>query len=125
MNQPLIINKKIWTSKFFYPSPQFFSQKLNARSLHKSFRVAGVGHRFSGLYNFILLSKLKALKSNLKVWNHEVFDNVTIKKGSFKKGGIWDAKKREAILDPEKVEARSVAREDYYQWALLEQASWR
>ena len=80
MCQLLMTNKKIWSSKFFYPSPQFFSQKLNARSLHKSFRAAGVGHRFSGLYSFILVFKLKALKANLKVWNHEVFDNVTIRR---------------------------------------------
>ena len=39
--------------------------------------------------------------------------------------GFGDAKEREAIVDPEKVEARRIAREEYHQWALLGQTSWR
>lgn len=37
-------------------------------------------YNFSGSYNFVLASKLKVLKSDLKVWNKEVFGNVSISK---------------------------------------------
>ncbi|RVW38403.1 hypothetical protein CK203_090295 [Vitis vinifera] len=46
------------------------------------------------------------------------------KEAALKKVGFGDAKEREAILDPEKVEARRIAREEYHQWALLGQTSW-
>jgi hypothetical protein len=33
-------------------------------------------YNFQGSPSFILASKLKALKVDLKIWNEEVFDNV-------------------------------------------------
>ena len=38
----------------------------------------GMGYNFRGSYSFILAMKLKALKSYLKIWNKEVFRNVSI-----------------------------------------------
>jgi len=38
---------------------------------------------FSRLSNFILASKLKALKSDLRRWNEEIFGNVGRKKKLF------------------------------------------
>ena len=37
-------------------------------------------YNFSGSYNHILACKLKALKQDLKVWNREVFGNVSLNK---------------------------------------------
>ena len=37
-------------------------------------------YNFSGSYNHILDSKLKALKQDLKVWNREVIGNVSLNK---------------------------------------------
>ena len=34
------------------------------------------GFNFSGSYSFILTEKLKALKTNLKIWNKDVFRKV-------------------------------------------------
>lgn len=71
------------------------------------------GLKFSGSYSFILPSKLKALKADLKVWHHEVFDNISFKKeAALIKVGFWNAKQREEMLNMEEVEASRVAREE-------------
>ena len=53
-------------------------------------------YNFSGSYNHILACKLKALKQDLKVWNREVFGNVSLNKNAaLSQIGFWDAKERE------------------------------
>ena len=39
-----------------------------------------MGYNFKGSCSFILASKLKVLKSNLKVWDREILGNVLVKK---------------------------------------------
>ena len=39
-----------------------------------------MGYEFCGSYNFMMASKLKVLKANLKVQNHELFNNVLFRK---------------------------------------------
>ena len=39
-----------------------------------------MGFQFRGSFNFTLPEKLKALKACLKIWNREVFGNVTARK---------------------------------------------
>nr|CAN81036.1 hypothetical protein VITISV_011009 [Vitis vinifera] len=39
-----------------------------------------LGFSFSGSFSFILAEKLKALKTNLKSWNKELFSNVSVRK---------------------------------------------
>ena len=38
------------------------------------------GFNFNGTYSFILTEKLKALKTNLKIWNKDVFGKVGVNK---------------------------------------------
>ena len=54
-----------------------------------------MGYQISGSCSFVLVFKLKALESNLKVWNKEVFSNIAIRKEiAFNQVGFWDAKER-------------------------------
>jgi hypothetical protein len=49
-----------------------------------------VSFRFQGFPSFILASKLKALKTNLKIWNEQVFGNVEfLKKALLEELGIF------------------------------------
>ena len=38
------------------------------------------GFNFNGTYSLILTKKLKALKTNLKIWNKDVFGKVGVNK---------------------------------------------
>ena len=81
---------------------------------------------FSGFYSFILASKLKALKGILKVWNIEVFGRVDQKKKeALSRISFWDEVEKEKVLSLEEVEKREKAREDFKEWADLEEVSWR
>jgi uncharacterized protein YydD (DUF2326 family) len=48
-----------------------------------------LSYNFSGLPSYILASKLRALKADLKKWNEEVFGDVGKKKEELLEG-IWD-----------------------------------
>jgi hypothetical protein len=45
-----------------------------------------LSYEFSGLPSFILANKLKALKTDLKKWNEEVFGDIGKKKKELLKG---------------------------------------
>ena len=83
-------------------------------------------YNFSGSYSHILACKLKALKQDLKVWNIEVFGNVSLNKNiALSQIGFWDAKERDCGLSLEDCEARRRAVEEFSKWAVLEEISWR
>lgn len=73
-----------------------------------------MGYHFHGLCSLILASKLKALKSILKVGNREGFDNVSVEKEmAFNQMEFCDSKKIVSILSQEEVVPIRVAREEY------------
>ena len=81
---------------------------------------------FSGSYSFILASKLKALKGILKVWNIEVFGRVDKKKkDALNRISFWDDMEKEKVLSLEESEQREKAREEFKEWADLEEVSGR
>nr|CAN72765.1 hypothetical protein VITISV_037010 [Vitis vinifera] len=83
-------------------------------------------YNFSGSYSHILACKLKALKQDLKVWNREVFGNVSLNKNTaLSQIGYWDAKERDCGISLEDSEARRRAMEEFSKWAVLEEISWR
>ena len=83
-------------------------------------------YNFSGSYSHILAYKLKALNHDLKVWNREVFGNVSLNKNiALSQIGFWDAKERDCGLSLEDSEARRRAVEEFSKWAVLEEISWR
>ena len=54
-------------------------------------------YNFRGSCSYILASKLKALKRDLKVWNREVIGNVSlIKNTALSRIGFWDTKERDS-----------------------------
>ncbi|RVW83895.1 hypothetical protein CK203_042030 [Vitis vinifera] len=55
-----------------------------------------MGFQFRGSFSFTLSEKLKALKACLKIWNREVFGNVTARKESaLKQMMSWDSIERD------------------------------
>ena len=84
------------------------------------------GYQFSGSSSFILASKLKAFKEDIKLWNKGVFGNGAVRKAcALDQINFLDAKEREGRLSTEDMDARSLAVEDYSYWAVLEETSWR
>ena len=84
------------------------------------------GYQFSGSSSFILASKLKAFKEDIKVWNKGVFGNGAVRKAcALDQINFLDAKEREGRLSTEDMDARRLAVEDYSYWAVLEETSWR
>ena len=73
-----------------------------------------------------MVAKLKALKFHLMTWNREVFGQLEMRKArALEQVAFWDAKERSCILSMEEVEAQEGAREEYKEWVLLEEISWR
>ena len=71
----------------------------------------------SGSSSHCLVVKLKALKKDLKVWNKEVFGNVSFNKAkSLRHISFWDFKERVSSLSNVEAEARRVALEKYKKW---------
>ena len=80
------------------------------------------GDSFSGSSSFILVEKLKVLKSKLKEWNRDIFGRVEFMKDlALNQVEFWDAKKKTNIPSLEELEARKEAREEYKKWVLLEE----
>ena len=83
-------------------------------------------YHFPRSFSFILASKHKSLKSDLKRWNKDVFGNVSFKKDvAFNEIGFWDAKEREGFLTTEEADAKRQALGDYGKWALFKEISCR
>ena len=60
------------------------------------------GLSFKGSASFILAEKLKGLKGKLKVWNKEVFGNVSTKRTeALFRVGCWDNVEKERELSLE------------------------
>ena len=84
------------------------------------------GFIFRGSCNFIMAAKLKALQSNLKTWNKEVFGKVEVNKSlALQQVNLWDNQERSRALSVEGVEARKEARKEYEKWVLMEEIFWR
>ena len=81
---------------------------------------------FSGSFNFVLASKLKALKGILKIWNIEVFGKVELKKKeALRRISFWDEVEKDKELSLAEAEEREKARDNYKEWVDLEEVSWR
>ncbi|RVW52771.1 hypothetical protein CK203_076652 [Vitis vinifera] len=64
------------------------------------------GDSFSGSSSFILVEKLKVLKSKLKEWNRDIFGRVEYRKNlALEQVEFWDAKEKNSILSLEELEA--------------------
>ncbi|KAJ9675647.1 hypothetical protein PVL29_024530 [Vitis rotundifolia] len=84
------------------------------------------GGSFSGSPSFILAEKLKFLKAKLKEWNKNSFGRVEYRKNlALEQVKFRDAREKTGRLTMEELEARKEAREDYKNWVLLEEITWR
>ena len=82
--------------------------------------------KFHGSFSYIIAAKLKALKGILKSWNMEVFGRVEVKKKeALKRVSFWDDREMQRELALEEREERTMAKEEYKSWAVLEEISWR
>ena len=85
-----------------------------------------MGFQFRGSFSFTLSEKLKALKACLKIWNREVFGNVTARKDStLKQMMSWDSIEGDRVLSAEEQTLRKQALEEYKKWVIMEETSWR
>jgi hypothetical protein len=85
-----------------------------------------ISYEFSGLPSFILANKLKALKSDLKKWNEEVFGDIGKKKKELLEG-IQELELIEecrCLEEDEKVRKVDMSRE-LEKTLLFEEMSWR
>ena len=77
------------------------------------------GFNFNGTYSFILTEKLKALKTNLKIWNKDVFGKVGVNKRlALDRVSFWDDQERLRALSGLELEARKEDKEDFKKWHL-------
>ncbi|RVX21573.1 hypothetical protein CK203_002338 [Vitis vinifera] len=85
-----------------------------------------VGLNFSGSASYVLVSKLKALKSLLRDWNKLEFGKVEVNKAlALSQVDFWDKMELSRTLSVQEVDARRGAKEDFKKWALMEEISWR
>ena len=72
-----------------------------------------------------MMEKLKVLKSNLKVWNKEVFGRVEKNnKKALQKVAAWDDTENQRPLSLDEVAARLATMEDF-KWSVMEETSWK
>ncbi|KAJ9682277.1 hypothetical protein PVL29_018249 [Vitis rotundifolia] len=109
------------------PTPfRFENMWLKEEDFKEVMRKWWEGIQVSGLANFILIEKLKALKPILRSWNKEVFGQIVSKKQrAWNLMDYWDKEESVHSLYLEEEEARKEAREMYKKWVLLEEVSWR
>ena len=82
--------------------------------------------QFRGSFSFTLYEKLKALKACLKIWNREVFGDVTTRKNSSLKHMVfWDSIEGDKVFSVEEQSLRKQALEEYMKWVIMEETSWR
>ena len=85
-----------------------------------------MGFQSRGTFSFTLSEKLKALKASLKIWNREVFGNVTARKDSaLKEMMFWDSIERDRVLYAEEQNLKKQALEEYKKLVIMEETSWR
>ena len=69
--------------------------------------------RFNGTRSYIILEKLKALKSRIKIWNREVFGKVEdSKKAALARVDFWDEMEGQRTLSSEELEEKVRAKSD-------------
>ena len=109
------------------PSPfRFENMWLKTEGFKDLLKGWWQGLSVRGSASFILAEKLKGLKGKLKIWNKEVFGNVSTKRTeALFRVGCWDNVEKERELSLEESEERAKAKDDYRRWSLLEEASWR
>ena len=79
-----------------------------------------------GTRSFVLIEKLKALKTRLKIWNKTSFGNLEVeKKEALKKVKVWDMLEERNPLTLRERELKVEAVNDFKRWALLEEVHWR
>ena len=79
---------------------------------------------FRGTSNYVLMEKIKALKSKLKIWKKEVFGRVEEnKKNALSKVAAWDELENQRSLSLAEAEARLSAMEDFKKWSVMEETS--
>lgn len=70
-----------------------------------------MGFSFSGSFSFILAEKLKALKTNLKSWNKELFSNDSVRKElALNQVVFWE---ETSVLTLEEQNAKKQAKKEY------------
>ena len=62
------------------PTPFCFENMWLKEEFKELLKIWWQGFNFNGSYDFILVTKLKALKTNLKIWNKDVFGKVGVDK---------------------------------------------
>ncbi|KAL6318412.1 hypothetical protein AAG906_041175 [Vitis piasezkii] len=105
-----------------------FSKVINDLELRDLLLQGGGGLR-SGLSPFrfeIMWLKVEDLKAKLKVWNKEVFKNVSSKnERALNQVALRDSEEATIVLTIEEYNARNLVREEYKKWSLLEETLWR
>ena len=86
------------------PSPfRFENMWLKEEGFKDLLRNWWMSFQFRGSFSFTLSEKLKALKACLKIWNREVFGNVTARKESaLKQMMFWAPIEGDRVLTTEK-----------------------
>ena len=75
-----------------------------------------------GTGSFVLIEKLKTLKTRLKIWNKTSFGNLEVeKKEVLKKVKVWDVLEERNPLTLRERELKVEAMNDFKRWALLEE----
>lgn len=82
--------------------------------------------RVEGTGSFKLVTKLRMLKSLHKVWNKEVFGGVKKRKDkALRTVKNWDCVRESRSLFEYEITARAEAKNEYKQWALMVEITWR
>ncbi|RVX17155.1 hypothetical protein CK203_003428 [Vitis vinifera] len=84
------------------------------------------GFNFNGSCSFVMAAKLKALKTNLRIWNNDVFGKIGVNKSlALHKASFWDEQEKLRVLTMEEVEIRKEAKDKFEKWTLMEEINWR
>ena len=97
------------------PSPfRFENMWLKEEGFKDLLRNWWMGFQFRGSFSFTLFENLKVLKACLKIWNREVFGNVTARKESaLKQMMFWAPIEGDRVLSTEEQNLRKQALEEY------------
>ena len=73
-----------------------------------------------------MLEDLEQRKACLKIWNKEVFGDVTARKDSVLKQMVfWDSIEGNRVLSVEEQSFKKQALKEYKKWVIMEETSWR
>ena len=78
---------------------RFGNMQIKVDGFKELIKSRWMSYSFTGNNNFVLASKLKALKKDLKIWNRELFGCVANRKANaLNRLGFYEVKEREAPL---------------------------